>query len=178
MSPDLPTRPGRLQLREPSPSSAPHSPLTLARAAEPGNRDRCCCRMPSGPSATGDRGRALAAAEDAAGGRAGGRRRASSPVAAETPWEPKVWQSEGRGPGGGGSASRPAPPLPAPLGPTVPTGERPPPARHGSALGALQVPFCLGLVLRSATGLQEEMALTEGPLAPTGPTEPYLGALY
>lgn len=81
MRPDLPTRPGRLQLREPSPSSAPHSPLTLARAAEPGNRDRCCCRMPSGPSATGDRGPS-ASSGGGRGGRAGGWRRASSPVAA------------------------------------------------------------------------------------------------
>lgn len=145
MRPDLPTRPGRLQLREPSPSSAPHSPLTLARTAEPGNRDRCCCRMPSGPSATGDRGPG-ASSGGGRGGRAGGRRRASSSVAAETRREVKVWQSEGRRPGGGGSASRPAPPLPAPPGPTVPTEERPPPARHGSALGALlQMPFCLGL---------------------------------
>lgn len=101
MSPDLPTRPGRLQLREPSPSSAPHSPLTLARAAEPGNRDRCCCRMPSGPSATGDRGRALAAAEDAAGGRAGG---GAPPLQwpLRLPGNPKFGRARGGAQGAGG----------------------------------------------------------------------------
>lgn len=65
-------RPGRLRLREPSRCQAPHSPLTLARTAEPGSGGPCGCRMPSGRARRGDRApgsrRAREAAEDSAGG--------------------------------------------------------------------------------------------------------------
>lgn len=89
-------RPGRLRLREPSRCLAPHSPLTLARAAEPGSGSPGGCRMPSGRARRGDlvpgSRPARGAAEDSAGG--GGappfqqpQRRVQSPR--------KVWRREG-----------------------------------------------------------------------------------
>ena len=114
----------------PRPAAAPgtHSPLTLARAAEPGSGDPCCCRMPSGPSATGRPG---AGREQPRGTRrAGGRRRASSPADAETRPEPEESLAErGVTPRGRRGRVPPcsSPPLPAlpdlSHGRAPPTGE-------------------------------------------------------
>lgn len=108
-----------------------HSPLTLARAAEPGSGDPRCCRMPSGPSATGRPG--AGREQPRTTRRAGRRRRASSPADAETRPEPEESLAE-RGVAPRGRRGR-VPPCPSPPCPTFPTGERPPLARHGSALG-------------------------------------------
>lgn len=117
----------------PRPAAPPgtHSPLTLARAAEPGSVDPCCCRMPSGPSATGRPG--AGREQPRATRQAGRRRRASSPADAETRPEPEESLAE-RGVAPRGRRGR-VPPCPSPPCPTFPTGERPPLARHGSVLG-------------------------------------------
>lgn len=120
-----------LARRPPRARPAPHSPLTLARAAEPGSGNPCGCRMPSGRARRGDPvpgySRAREAAEDSAGGRGAppfqqALRRARSPR--------KVWRSRGGAEGAEGPRPRSAPPCS--WRPTVPTGERPPPARHRS----------------------------------------------
>lgn len=118
------------RLWESSPRPAPHSPLTLARAAEPGSGIPCGCRMPSGRARRGDQvpgySRALEAAEDTAGGRGAPPfvqpvRRARSPK--------KVWRSKGWRRGGrrGRFPALPRPALPVAAdrshGRAPPTGE-------------------------------------------------------
>lgn len=92
--------------RTPIPLRAPHSPLSLARAAEPGSRVFGGCRMPSGNlGATGRPGSGQSAAEDA--GQA--KMSACSPASAATLLESRATLPvQGVDEGGGAARSRPA----------------------------------------------------------------------
>lgn len=126
-------RPVRPRLRESSPRPAPHSPLTLARAAEPGSGIPCGCRMPSGRARRGDQVSGYSRAREAAEGTAGGRPgRASFRAAAATRPEPKESLAERGVAPRGAEGPLPCSAPPCPWRPAVPTGERPPPARYGS----------------------------------------------
>lgn len=103
---DQRTPPKKSLPRTPIPLRAPHSPLSLARAAEPGSRVFGGCRMPSGNlGATGRPGSGQSAAEDA--GQA--EMSACSPASAATLLESRATLPvQGVDEGGGAARSRPA----------------------------------------------------------------------
>lgn len=111
----------------PIPRRAPHSPLSLARAAEPGSRASRCCRMPSWKRDGASR---LQPASN--GGRGAGRaERLLSSVRVDAPGVPGNF-ARARGWRGGGPP-RPARQHALPVHLQVPMGARPPPARLQSA---------------------------------------------
>lgn len=166
-----PKSPGPQRLREPPiPRCAPHSPLSLARAAEPGSRASRRCRMPSGerdgasrlrPASSGRRG-------------AGRAKRLLSSVRGDAPGVPgnfartRGWRGGGRP----GPARQPARPVPL----QVPTGARPPPARLGSARQKASGPWrrsaLVGdLVPMGQPALRDYLRSPKGTVASRGPTQ-------
>lgn len=152
---------------------------SLSPAAEPGSGGPCGCCMPSGPSATRRPGAGLRPGAGSSEGLDG-------PAAAPLLSSGSCYTPGARGKFGGarGGAEgvegpRPRPAPSCPRSPTVPTRERPPPARHGSAHRGSPTDALL-----PGTGPQEGgrpggvMVPTRSPLGPTGLTEPYLGARY
>lgn len=161
----------------PAPGARTHR--SRSPAAEPGSGDSCGCRMPSGPSATRRPGAGVRPGAGSGGGH-GGRAAArllSSGLCGKPGARGKFGWARGGAEGAEGPRPRPAPPCPR--RPAVPTGERPPPARRRAVRrGAPADAILPGLVPRSVAGLEEETAPTKGGRAPTGLTEPYLGARY
>lgn len=146
-------------------------------AAEPGSGGPCGCCMPSGPSATRRPGAGL---RPGAGSSEGLDGPAAAPLLSSgSCYTPGARGKFGGARGGAEGAEGPRP-RPAPScsrRPTVPTRERPPPARHGSAHRGSPT-----AALLPGTGPQKGgrpggvMVPTRSPLGPTGLTEPYLGA--
>lgn len=161
-----------LPTRAPEPARA-RRPTHRSRAPappSPGAGGPCGCRMPSG-RARRAAGRWPSAGASSSGGLGGGGgggggaplcqlrlRRAPSPG--------EVWRSKGWRRGGGGAASPPCPALPR--SPTFPTGERPPPAGHGSGSNADALPPGTGPQEGGQTGGEG----ARRPLPSTGLTEP------
>lgn len=155
-------RPGRPRLREPSLRPASHSPLTLARATEPGSGNPRGCRMPSGSARRGDQCRATAGRDK----QQRTRRRpecSSFPAAAETRPEPKESLAE-RGVAPRGRRGR------VPAQGVRPFPRESAPHRRGTDRALLQMLSYLGLVARRVTGPQEKREPNEGLLATTGHT--------
>lgn len=137
------------------PCPAPHSPLTLARAAEPGSGGPLRLPHALGPCATGRPGAGLPPGARSSGGRGGG---GGAPLCQlrlrRVPSPRKVWRSEGWRPGGGGAGSPPCPALPAPGARPFPRESAP--HRRGTDRVLMQMLSCLELVPRRVASPEQK----------------------